>query len=118
VAKLQYKTEDTDFKLASIPPIQIIGKMRLYTFNVKSRMLTEYVTQAAAGFEVSGTSIKNFDQVSSRTIKLRRPDDFIPIVLNKTPKQIDKEWSTLTTKQSVPNGRLNKDTILLRAVDK
>jgi len=118
VAKLQYKTEDNDFKLASIPPIQIIGKMRLYTFNVKSRMLTEYVTQAAAGFEVSGTSIKNFDQVSSRTIKLRKPDDFIPIVLNKTPKQIDKEWSTLTTKQSVPNGRLNKDTILLRAMDK
>src|SRR6056300_443617 len=112
VAKLQYKTEDNDFKLASIPPIQIIGKLRLYTFNVKSRMLTEYVTTATAGFEVSGTSIKNFDQVSSRTIKLRRPDDFIPIVLNKTPKQIDGEWKNLTTKPSVPNGRLNKDTIL------
>lgn len=118
VAKLQYKTEDADFKLVSIPPIQIVGKMRMYTFNVKSRMLTEYVTQAAAGFEVSGTSIKNFDQVSSRTIKLRRPDDFLPIVLNKTPKQIDGEWKNLTTKQSVPNGRLNKDTILLRAMDK
>jgi len=117
-AKIQYKTEDNDFKLASILPIQIIGKFRLYTFNTKSRMLTEYITTAAVGFEVSGTSIKNFDQVSSRTIKLRRPDDFLPIVLNKTPKQIDSEWKNLTTKSSVPNGRLNKDTILLRALDK
>ena len=118
VARVQYKTQDNDFKLASIPPIQIVGKFRLYVFNTKSRMLTEYVTTAAVGFEVSGTSIKNFDQVSSRTIKLRKPDDFLPIVLNKTPKQIDKEWSTLTTKGSTPNGRLNKDTILLRALDK
>lgn len=117
-AKIQYKTEDNDFKLASILPIQIIGKFRLYTFNTKSRMLTEYITTAAVGFEVSGTSIKNFDQVSSRTIKLRKPDDFLPIVLNKTPKQIDSEWKNLTTKGSVPNGRLNKDTILLRALDK
>ena len=117
-AKIQYKTEDNDFKLASILPIQIIGKFRLYTFNTKSRMLTEYITTAAVGFEVSGTSIKNFDKVSSRTIKLRKPDDFLPIVLNKTPNQINKEWSTLTTKGSVPNGRLNKDTILLRTLDK
>ena len=118
VARVQYKPEDNDFKLVSIPPIQIVGKLRLYTFNTKSRMLTEYVTSATHGFEVSGTSIKNFDQVSSRTIKLRRPDDFIPIVLNKTPKQIEGEWKNLTTKVSVPNGRINKDTILLRALDK
>jgi len=118
VARVQYKVEDNDFKLVSIPPIQIVGRARLYTFNTKSRVLTEYVTTVANGFEVSGTSIKNFDQVSSRAVKLRKPDDFIPLILNKTPLQIDKEWKTLTTKSSVPNGRLNKDTILLRALDK
>lgn len=118
VARVQYKVEDNDFKLVSIPPIQIVGRARLYTFNTKSRVLTEYVTTVANGFEVSGTSIKNFDQVSSRAVKLRKPDDFIPLILNKTPLQIDKEWKQLTTKSSVPNGRLNKDTILLRALDK
>lgn len=118
VTRLQYKVEDNDFKLVSIPPIQIVGRARLYTFNTKSRVLTEYVTGVATGFEVSGTSIKNFDKVSSRAVKLRRPDDFIPLILNKTPKQIDGEWKNLTTKSSVPNGRLNKDTILLRALDK
>ena len=118
VAKVQYKKEDTEFKLVSIPPIKIVGGTRLYTFNPKTRALTEYITQDVKGFEISGTSIKNIDKVNSRTVKLRKPDAFLPIVLGKTPNQIDKEWKTLTTKTSIPNGRLGSDTILLRVLDK
>ena len=118
VAKVQYKKEDTEFKLVSIPPIKIVGGTRLYTFNTKTRALTEYITQDVKGFEISGTSIKNIDKVNSRTVKLRKPDAFLPIVLGKTPTQIDKEWKTLTTKTSIPNGRLGSDTILLRVLDK
>jgi hypothetical protein len=118
VAKVQYKKEDTEFKLVSIPPIKIVGGTRLYTFNTKTRALTEYITQDVKGFEISGTSIKNIDKVNSRTVKLRKPDAFLPIVLGKTPNQIDKEWKTLTTKTSIPNGRLGSDTILLRVLDK
>ena len=118
VSKVKYLKEDLEFKLASINPIQMVGKVRLYTFNTKTRMLTEYITQSINGFEFSGTSIKNIDNVNSRTVKLRKPDEFLQLVLNKTPKQIDTEWKKLTTKTSVPNGRLNIDTILLRAMDK
>ena len=118
VSKVKYKTEDATFKLVSINPVQIVGKIRLYTFNTKSRILTEYITQSVNGFEISGTSIKNIDTVNSRQIKLRKPDEFLPMVLNKTVKQIDTEWKKLTTKQSTPNGRINADTILLRVLDK
>jgi hypothetical protein len=118
VRNVKYKTEDANFKLTSINPVQIIGKIRLYTFNTKSRILTEYLTQSVGGFEISGTSIKNIDKVNSRQIKLRKPDEFLPIVQSKTVKQIDGEWKKLTTKGSVPNGRLNADTILVRALDK
>lgn len=118
VRNVKYKTEDAIFKLTSINPVQIIGKIRLYTFNTKTRILTEYLTQSVGGFEISGTSIKNIDKVNSRQIKLRKPDEFLPIVQSKTVKQIDGEWKKLTTKGSVPNGRLNADTILVRALDK
>jgi len=118
VSRVQYKKEDNDFKLVSIPPIKIVGQVRLYTFNTKYGVLTEYVTQAAAGFEISGTSIKNFDKLNSRSTKLRKPDMFIPIVQSKSPTQIDKAFKELTTKVKIPNGRLNSDTILLRALDK
>lgn len=118
VSKVQYKSEDSNFKLVSISPIQIIGKIRLYTFNTKSRMLTEYITQSVGGFEISGTTIKNIDTVNSRTVRLRKPDEFLPGVLTKTVKQIDTEWKKLTTKTTIPNGRLNSDTILLKVLDK
>jgi len=118
VARVQYKKEDNDFKLVSINPILLIGSRRLYAFNCKSKKLIEYCTQAANGFEISGSTIKNFDQVNSRQVTLRKPDEFIPIVQKKTVNQIDVAWKKLTTKTSVPNGRLNNDTILLRVMDK
>ena len=118
VAKVQYKKEDNDFKIVSINPIQIPTKTRLYAFNTKSKMVIEYVTESVNGFEISGSTIKNFSKVSSRTVCLRKPLDFLPIVLQKTPKQIDAAWQTLKTKTKVPNGRINKDTILLRVLDK
>jgi len=118
ITKMKYKSEDANFKLVSINPVQMVGKIRLYTFNTKSRVLTEYITQSVGGFEISGSTIKNIDPVNSRQVKLRKPDEFLPMVLSKTPKQIDAEWKKLTTKSSTPNGRINVDTILLKALDK
>jgi len=118
VAKVQYKKEDIDFKIVSINPIQIPTKTRLYAFNTKSKMIIEYVTESPNGFEISGSTIKNISIGLSRTICLRKPLDFLPIVLQKTPKQINDAWQTLKTKTKVPNGRINKDTILLRVLDK
>jgi len=118
VARVQYKKEDTEFKLVSIPPIKLVGGTRLFVFNTKTRAITEYLTQDVKGFEISGTSIKNFDKVNSKTTRLRKPNEFLPIVQSKTPNQIANAWSGLTTKTTVPNGRLNKDTILLRVLDK
>ena len=118
VARVQYKKEDNDFKLVSINPILLIGSRRLYAFNCKSKKLIEYCTQAVNGFEISGSTIKNFDKVNSRQITLRKPDEFIPIIQKKSINQIDVAWKKLTTKTSIPNGRINKDTILLRVMDK
>ena len=118
VARVQYKKEDNDFKIVSINPIQIPTKSRLYAFNTKSKMVIEYITESVNGFEISGSTIKNFSKGLSRTICLRKPLDFLPIVLQKTPKQINDAWKLLKTKTKVPNGRINKDTILLRVLDK
>lgn len=117
VNKIKYLKEDNDFKITSILPITIIGAMRLYVFNVKTKELTEYISSAAKGFEVKGTTLQNVGE-ESRKIKLRKPDEFLPIVQNKTPKQVDTLWQTLTTKTSSPNGRLNSDCVLLRVLDR
>ena len=116
VKNLKFKVEDIDAKLASINPVMIPGKEVLYVYNTKTRKLTQYKTNSTKGFEVSGTTIKNIC-TSSRTATLRKPDDILPLILSKTIKQIDKQvWDTLTTKISVPNGRINADCILLRVL--
>lgn len=118
VEKLKYLKESIDFKLTSINPIMIPTSFRLYVFNTKQKKLFEYVTNSTKGFEVKGTTLQNFDAKLSRCITLRKPDEVLPNVLNKTPKQIDNLWNTLTTKTGECNGRINQDCILLRVLDK
>lgn len=117
VAHLQYNPEDIESKVTSINPVLIPGKETLFIYNVKQRVLTQYVTTATKGFEVSGTSIKNFEPKLSKTTKLRKPEDVLPEVLKLTPKQIEKRvWDKLTTKINTPTGRINKDCVLLRVL--
>jgi hypothetical protein len=116
VEKLQYCKENNEAKLASINPVTIPGAQRLYMFNIKNKKLTEFISDSASGFEVSGTSIKNYDPAQSRCVTLRKPDDVIPGVMTKTVKQIDNIWKTLTTKTTKPTARINNDCILLRVL--
>lgn len=115
IAKLVYCKENTEFKVTSIRPMQIIGSMRLYVFNTKTKELTEYVSQSVNGFGVKGTSLLNIGEESRKT-KLRKPSEFLSIVQSKTPRQIDNEWQKLTTKSNKPTGRINQDCILVRAL--
>ena len=118
VAKVKFMKEDTSFKLVSVNPVNIIGNVRLYTFNTKKRILTEYITMDPKGFSIKGTTIQNFDKDLSKQVKLRKPD-ILQSVLNDRPNIITKTWNeTIKTKSSTPNGRLNEDTILLRTHNK
>lgn len=118
VAKMKYKKDDSENKLVSINPISIVGMMRLYVFNSKTREITEYVSGVTNGFSVKGTTLQGVDFDNSRRIRLRKPADFLSIAQTKSIKQIDNAWSKLTTKESKPNGRINADCILMRVVDK
>ena len=116
IKNLKYKIEDIDAKLMSINPVMIPGKEILYVYNTKTRKLSQFISNSTKGFEVSGTTIKNICD-TSRMATLRRPEGILPLILSQTQKQIDKQvWNTITTKISVPNGRINNDCILLRVL--
>jgi hypothetical protein len=117
VAKIKFLKESPEFKLVSINPASIVGAMRLFVFNVKTRTLSEYVSSGPSGFGIKGTTLQGWDENGSRSKKLRKPEDLLPLVLSKTPRQIDNSWKKLTTKDSSPNGRLNEDTILMRVTN-
>lgn len=118
VAKLQYAKTSDEFKLTSINPMSIIGSMRLYVFNTKTRTVGEYLTQSSKGFQMKGTTLQGWDKERSRQTRLRKPEEGLNMIQTKTPTAIGKWWTTLTTKTNPCNGRINNDTILLRVFDR
>ena len=119
VSKLQFLKESKEFKITSIDPLLIVGARVVWTFNTKYKQLTEFVCRARDGFEVKGTSLQMTDPALTRKITLRKPQEFLPIIQSKTQKQISVAYSQLTTKQSLrSDGRINKDTLIMRVFDK
>ena len=118
VTKINYLKTSKEYKLNSINPMSIVGAMRLYVFNAKYKTITEYVSNSRTGFEVKGSTLQKVDLEQSRMTTLRKPETSLSIFQTKTINQINKHWSSLTTKTKVPTARINKETILLRVNDR
>jgi len=116
IKNLKYMSESNSLRIKSIDPIKIIGANRLFLFNTKYSKLTELVS--SSGFEIKGMQILNYDKTISREVKLRKPEEFLPIVLSKMPSFINNRWKELTTKTGSTNGRLNSNTLILRVLSK
>lgn len=116
VAKIQYKKDDKELKLSSINPLHLIGASELWTYNTKYRTLTVYHALSRTGLGMKGTTIQGFDQESSMSRKLRKPELTLGQVLKGTKTKCKKLMNELTTKLSSPNGRVNTETILLKVI--
>jgi hypothetical protein len=116
IQRLKYLKESKDHAIQSCDPTRIIGANKFFAFNTKYRRLTVFNARSRNGFTVSGTSIKDFDEDTSFALTLRKPEDYLPIIAAKTEKQIEKALNELKTKRKSANGRINQDTILIRAL--
>lgn len=115
VSRLQYKVNDSEYKLESINPVLLVGATKVFVFNTKTRRISVYTSNNLEGISVSGTSLKNFSETSFTTT-LRNPDETLKQILTYTPAKINKVLDELTTKRIAANGRINKDTILLKVL--
>lgn len=115
VSKLKYLKESAEYKLVSIDPINIIGSSELWLFNVKYKTAIKCVTQAASGFTLKGTTLQGMDVSNTGKKKLRKPEDFLKEFGASTKAKANKLYNDLTTKPSEFNGRINEDTIILKA---
>ena len=115
ILKLKYQKDSSEFQLTSINPMHIPGAMTLHVFNTKYRQLTVYVSDNPDGLLVSGSTVKGFDQVLSQVMTLRKPGVIIPEIMKKTPKQVTKLIDDLAVAKKVPTGRINANTIILKA---
>ena len=116
VSRLNYLKEDSKNKLVSVNPADIIGANQLWIFNTKYKALRKYDAMGPAGFSISGSTLKGFDPEASIEKAVRKPEDVLPNVLSGGKRILSKLFDTLNSKQREPNGRINKDCIILRVI--
>ena len=116
VEKLKYKKEDTEQKIVSINPVDIIKAQSLWVYNTKYRQLSVYHAIDDGGLSVKGTTITQFDEKKSASKRLRKPSETIPQLLGAGKVALRTFMDNIKTNTTVPTGRINDDVILLRIV--
>jgi hypothetical protein len=112
----QYLASDNTYKIASIEPSKIIGAQELWTFNVKSKLLSVYRAVDRGGLSVKGTAILNFDEKTSTSKTIgRKTAERIESVLKGGKVVLRKLMDDINGKGVEPK-RLNKQTVLLKVI--
>lgn len=114
VKHLKYKESDEDFGIQSVSPLSVPGARKVIVFNTKYRKLTVY--EADDPITVKGTTLQGWNPEKSYIMTVRKPEDILPAIANKTERQFTKLIDALKTKRATPNGRINQETIILRAL--
>jgi hypothetical protein len=115
VSKLKYLKEEKTLKLVSINPVDIIGAQELWCYNTKTRKLYKYVADSVTGpLGIKGTSLTGYNESSSIGKTLRKPEEKLKEFFKATKVQLRKFLEDIKATETLGNGRLNSDTILLK----
>ena len=113
--KVKYKAEDKDLKLVSEQPINLPGCTAVVVYNTKNRKLGIYeATHKHHGLSLKGTTLLNYDLSTALQKTVRKPQDVLEKLNTGGLQAIKNTFNALSTTETKLNGRLNKETILLR----
>jgi hypothetical protein len=111
LSKVKYLKESTEFKVGSIHPQKVLGSEQLWIFNTKTRQLGRYV---GSNIQFKRSSLLNIELEQSVSKKLRKPEEFLKVVMNASKSQLNKQFDAIKAVAKPMNGRLNEFTVLLR----
>lgn len=115
VEKIKYCKGNEPLKLVSISPADIVGSKELWVFNIKTRKLGKYVASEFAELSVKGTSVTGFDEAKSVQKTLRKPEEQLKEFKAAGKVALRKFLEDIKAVDIKLNGRINEDTILLKA---
>ena len=112
VAKVKYLKEFSELKLKSVNPTEMVGAKEVWIYNTKYRKVQVY--KADGGLAIKGTTLVGFDVKESKSMTLRKPEDFFKdLAFGK--RALNSAIKTIKTKPTTPNGRINEECIILGA---
>lgn len=116
IAKVQYKDKDDRYQVVSINPIELIDATEVWVFNTKTRKLGKYVAAEHATIKVKGTTLQFYDEGLSVQKTLRKPEETLKEFKKAGKVALRKFLDDINSVEIKLNGRLNSDTVILKAV--
>jgi hypothetical protein len=116
VGKLKYKQSDDKLKIKSVEPTNVLGASQVWVYNTKTRKLGVYQTNSPDGISIKGSSLTNYSEAASISKTLRKPEKVLSQVLGAGKVELRKLMTEINSKESLLNGRMNGDTVILRVV--
>jgi len=116
IKNLKYKLKDDTYNIQSVNPTDIVGASAVWLFNTKNRKLIVYRTESSTGIQIKGSSLQNYEPELSEQKTLRKPNDTISLLIQAGKVQLRKFMEGIKATSSVPNGRMNADTIIVRVI--
>jgi hypothetical protein len=112
---VKYLREYLPLKLRSITPDKIVNSTEVWIFNIKVRRLFKYEALDGMKLSVKGTTILNFDPSKSGGKIIRKPEQSLKDIDNMTTRPLNKLFSGIRAVASKALGRINEDSIILKA---
>ena len=116
VSKIKYLTKDEKLDIISRPSTEIVGANQLWTFNIGTKLLSQYVAIGSTGLTVNGSKVVGYDEKLSFARVLRKPKEQLKALLDAGKPALKKYMESIKTKQKAVNGRINTNVLLVRIV--
>lgn len=98
--------------------VDVIGRKKMYVFDTKYRKLIVFVALTSAGFQFSGTTLKNADLSKSFSKTIRKPEQFF----KKTKlgiTELNKAFADINAKPTpMTASRFNLNWLILKVTEK
>ena len=115
VKKVKFKTSDDKLGIVSVPPAQLVKAQGVLIYNTKTRKIGLYIAKNSDGLGIKGTTLLNYTDKSTQKT-LRKPLEQLKELKDQNTQKRAETWysKTVKTTETMLNGRLNEDIILLR----
>lgn len=115
-SKAKYKAVDLSTDMASLSPAMIPGSKMVIVYNAKTRKVSLYQA-SGEGFGIKGTKLTNVDETASYSKTLRKPKQVLGQLRDAAnQRRIDVVMSYVKGKRHPVNGKLSKDTLVLKVI--
>lgn len=113
VKSVKFKAEDTELKLKSVSPTNLVGASEAWLYNVKYNKLAVYEAVSGEVLTVKGSTLVNFDAEKSECKRVKKPATLSALVPNGK-RAFSKYMKDMKSKAGPVTGRLGSEWIILK----